>query len=592
MSLVFKTLLPETKNITNHTAHKNWVIQNEETGSYGIVFYEGKYITGSFNTIDTSLGDTPIEETTSNGQYKHLIHRSINNLYYQSPKDVDYPYDNPPKTFCSRVGQYKELNRDITVMSIPSGIFGNSIQPNTFSITSGSTVIKDDGNGNLYDSTSPSTYQSIDDLSLYIGFNEGYLYNNDNQVNVTPVDYVSKYKVVPSAYRIQFKDDSLSSELSRSYAFFGGTGSYGPGTIEDPTDNQFIEIENSKDFIFDRDFAVSFMIRIPIFQPTEESYEGGYEIDTDPPGEAIAAGSPSATRRTLVPHEENIIVTKREFDNEHIPFEIAISGSTNRDIIFRRKSRTNGEMFESAALKLSSATWYSVLFQKSGSNLTIGLQSTGGVYSSTVADPADGVSVTTPTNVHIGGRPYGYKNNYYDPGLAKHVEYKKNRNIIRPGQFEMSQFRLWDSAIDSTATSSLYVSESATNIVGNVFYEHGIATITPPINSIPSGHYHSIKDSEFELSFKGSHDISEHIYLCQVLDSEFSITQNPTTLDPASSSFGIISSSFVDSEEFSPYITTVGLYNDSNELLAIGKLAQAVKKPIDYDITFMIRFDT
>ena len=97
---------------------------------------------------------------------------------------------------------------------------------------------------------------------------------------------------------------------------------------------------------------------------------------------------------------------------------------------------------------------------------------------------------------------------------------------------------------------------------------------------------------DFQLEFNSTKEISEHIYLCQILDSEFSITQNRTILEPASSSLGVISSSFVDSDTFSPYITTIGLYNEDNELLAIGKLAQPIKKPIDYDLTVMIRFDT
>ena len=82
------------------------------------------------------------------------------------------------------------------------------------------------------------------------------------------------------------------------------------------------------------------------------------------------------------------------------------------------------------------------------------------------------------------------------------------------------------------------------------------------------------------------------MYICNLLDSEFNVTQNPTIIEPASSSLGTVSASFTEDENFNPYITTIGLYNDSNELLAIGKLAQPIQKPIDYDITFMIRFDT
>jgi len=41
-----------------------------------------------------------------------------------------------------------------------------------------------------------------------------------------------------------------------------------------------------------------------------------------------------------------------------------------------------------------------------------------------------------------------------------------------------------------------------------------------------------------------------------------------------------------------PYVTTVGLYNDDNELLMVGKLGQPVRMSDETDTTFVIRYDT
>jgi len=41
-----------------------------------------------------------------------------------------------------------------------------------------------------------------------------------------------------------------------------------------------------------------------------------------------------------------------------------------------------------------------------------------------------------------------------------------------------------------------------------------------------------------------------------------------------------------------PYITTVGLYNDSNEMVAIAKLPTPIKNLPDYDMSIIVRFDT
>ena len=51
-------------------------------------------------------------------------------------------------------------------------------------------------------------------------------------------------------------------------------------------------------------------------------------------------------------------------------------------------------------------------------------------------------------------------------------------------------------------------------------------------------------------------------------------------------------SNFVTHSEFNPYITSIGLYNDEKELLAVGKLSRPIKKPKEYDISFTVRFDT
>ena len=43
---------------------------------------------------------------------------------------------------------------------------------------------------------------------------------------------------------------------------------------------------------------------------------------------------------------------------------------------------------------------------------------------------------------------------------------------------------------------------------------------------------------------------------------------------------------------FTPYVTTVGLYNDSNDLVCVGKLPRPLPISLSTDTTFMINFDT
>jgi hypothetical protein len=126
--------------------------------------------------------------------------------------------------------------------------------------------------------------------------------------------------------------------------------------------------------------------------------------------------------------------------------------------------------------------------------------------------------------------------------------------------------------------------------VGNIMYEHGLATITVP-SAGSKAFYHRAGAQFSDLRFKGSHDLTEHVYICNVLDGEYNSTENITVRekhDPRNANL----QKHVTGSEWSPYITTVGLYDKKNNLCAIGKMAQAIKNPSDYDLSFMVRFDT
>ena len=48
---------------------------------------------------------------------------------------------------------------------------------------------------------------------------------------------------------------------------------------------------------------------------------------------------------------------------------------------------------------------------------------------------------------------------------------------------------------------------------------------------------------------------------------------------------------FATASSFQPYVTTVGLYDDNQELLAVGKLAQPYPLSRTTDTTFYINID-
>lgn len=96
--------------------------------------------------------------------------------------------------------------------------------------------------------------------------------------------------------------------------------------------------------------------------------------------------------------------------------------------------------------------------------------------------------------------------------------------------------------------------------------------------------------ANFSLLFKNEHIIYEKQIKCIVKESEFNLTYNPSLLqDPGNPSGSLLG--FVTGSSFEPYATSVGLYNDNNDLLAIAKFAQPIVISKNTDMTFIIRFD-
>ena len=95
------------------------------------------------------------------------------------------------------------------------------------------------------------------------------------------------------------------------------------------------------------------------------------------------------------------------------------------------------------------------------------------------------------------------------------------------------------------------------------------------------------QDLNASISFKSEYIIYEQEVRCKVGENDFNFSTNPTITSDNSGSIA----SFATGSEFSPYVTTVGLYNENSELLAVAKLSQAISLSSITDTTFVIRYD-
>ena len=94
----------------------------------------------------------------------------------------------------------------------------------------------------------------------------------------------------------------------------------------------------------------------------------------------------------------------------------------------------------------------------------------------------------------------------------------------------------------------------------------------------------------FTLSFKNEHLIDEHEVRCLVKESEFNLSYNPSIVTGSYASGSL--RNFATESYFTPYVTTLGLYNDNNELLAVAKFGKPIMISPNTDMTFIVKYDT
>ena len=90
----------------------------------------------------------------------------------------------------------------------------------------------------------------------------------------------------------------------------------------------------------------------------------------------------------------------------------------------------------------------------------------------------------------------------------------------------------------------------------------------------------------YNVSFNNTTELNSTIYFCRANTSDFNYSSNPTYL---SGSKIVVKNNTTD--EPVSYTTTVGLYSTDNELLAVAKLSEPIKKTPSTEFTLRVRLD-
>jgi hypothetical protein len=188
---------------------------------------------------------------------------------------------------------------------------------------------------------------------------------------------------------------------------------------------------------------------------------------------------------------------------------------------------------------------------------------------------------------------------------------------IKPGTVVLEDEQLGRTYTDDGYSNLKYGNQ----IKGNIFYDRGLIVVA---KDIVSG---SVL-SQFTLNFRSTKTIYENEIFISVLENEFNFSQNPSAVnetdgvvntyivqrpgsirpdDLVSKSFynagtKIINNEFNYYEDYvsadptgsflAPMITTIGLYDNELNMVAVAKLPQPIKSTPDYPVNFIIRFDS
>ena len=192
-------------------------------------------------------------------------------------------------------------------------------------------------------------------------------------------------------------------------------------------------------------------------------------------------------------------------------------------------------------------------------------------------------------------------------------------------------------SITATDDGNSNLIDSASNHKGNIFYDRGLVVLT---NGITDGS----TINNFDISYRSTMTIYENEIFLSVNENEFNVSQNPTAVyevggtkktvsitkpksrlidaETTTTSFyqpgaryirnsnypyisnidGISRGSFDDymvsgstdqtGSYLAPFITTIGLYDDELNMVAVAKLPKPIKSLPDYPVNFIVRLDT
>tara|TARA_R110000796_G_scaffold21644_1_gene63670 strand:+ start:1292 stop:3121 length:1830 start_codon:yes stop_codon:yes gene_type:complete len=609
MSEVFKTFEKDDIQVRGFSANKSYDLTLSDysasylpdqpvlVGSNQIVPAINGYVGKADRFSEFNSGSEDLNSVAaipSRSVWDNLWH-----MYYR-----DWP--NHGQVFCTSGDsrEHRELYDTAYVISVPHYIYGQQLHKGSVELSftsnapSGATHtinLKDDGFGNLYNSAYATSSGNTKDLS--VPPNEGtvvYLPFKD----LTPYQYMPSHGkgylnqqlALGSIQDFSMYQNKISSNrvkvITGSYYGTGieFTGKYGDSTTiaTGSTEQKFLEswsyakidpdyAQNDQvDFIENEDFAVCFYLKVNASQ-----YSGSNSFPT----------STILSHVIKTQNSESFIIGTDANDlntgdnNSQYPFKIYFNNSNGHLCASRKDGSGNVGTCIADGDDIRDGVWRHIIFQKSGSDLDLYVN-----YSLNTGDHGtmvDSGQIRNQNPIILGGQQYSLEGITNPTTNTRPSEFY----MTRPFGGQMDEFRIYSGSLSSAQINYMSASSgTGQNHWGNVFYEHGQIVLTHPSSS-----YISKAPRTANVKFRNTTRITENLFTCEAKASEYNQTFNPSTISNHKTKE---LHKYTNSNTWTPYITRIGLYNDAGELLVIGSLAQPIQKMVDYDMSFVVRFDT
>lgn len=151
-----------------------------------------------------------------------------------------------------------------------------------------------------------------------------------------------------------------------------------------------------------------------------------------------------------------------------------------------------------------------------------------------------------------------------------HVYYQAGIAVISPYIFTA------DPLVDGTGSAAAFGNAGATTTIFQVLTASSIDTFAD-----------GVRNRLENIEFNNTTELNSTIYFCRANTGDYNYSSNPTYL----------SASKIRVKGDNPfaqpasYLTTIGLYSPNNELLAVAKLSEPLKKTPSNELTLRVRLD-